>query len=388
MSFILKGFPKEIGEYIELPNIAELLMMPFFYDTYIDEAYKYGTDFQKELLNKVPLKGGKKTTSVLSQIRFLYPNVRCCTGYPKDPLHEWHIDSEENEYHENERKYQTETDIVHLLTNSVSPMTEFNKNDITINIPEDTSYLDFLNYFSKQLKNGNALNVAPEKMPSNQIVTFTNHIHRATNPTGYEFRYMFRVVETDRDRPAEKFRPEYQMSDIILPNNDKELNILKDKNKITIFFDSSLNYNIKEYSSNASKEERVLNLEIDRLGFESELIDSTNTEMIRFVPKNSIMLASKGNYDSDEDNRKLMELFENLDGAVTLVGNDGVIIESIMKKNFYTKDSKIGDACGLFILLNSQDLSMMKPNVKFKIVPRNNSSYKIYIPDDLMFLKK
>lgn len=97
MEVILKGFPTEISEHIELPTIAELLLYPMFFDVDIEDVYKYGTDFHRYLIDKTPLRNNKRHISVLSEVRFMGPNLRSCTKNIPDPVREWHIDCEENE---------------------------------------------------------------------------------------------------------------------------------------------------------------------------------------------------------------------------------------------------------------------------------------------------
>lgn len=60
MQVVLKGFPTEISDKIELPYNAELLTYPQFLDCPAEEVWKYGTDFQKKLLSMAPLRNNKK----------------------------------------------------------------------------------------------------------------------------------------------------------------------------------------------------------------------------------------------------------------------------------------------------------------------------------------
>lgn len=229
---ILKGFPTEISDYIELPDIAELLTYPMFFDADIDFVYKYGSDFQRKLIDMAPLRNTKKVISVLSEVLYLEPGFRTCTGVPDDPFKEWHIDCEENENVNGKHIYHEERDIVHLLTNECTSMTEFNKNEIVLNWDYDRPYSEFRQFL---IDNRDKINIIPQKMPHNRIVTFTNHLHRATNPKVPEFKYMFRIVETDRDRkPVNRVNNSVK----ITGKNGEILNIERQKGKIIIYFPS------------------------------------------------------------------------------------------------------------------------------------------------------
>lgn len=193
--FVIKGFPTEISEYIELPDMAELMVYNQFYDMDADAVRKYGSYLHRYLLDKTPLRNDKKHVSVMSQVRIMFPDMRSCTRHYADPDDEWHIDSEVLE--DGKEIYHRPTDTVHLLSNDVQCATEFNTEEFTIQFDYSKEYVEFKKWFRE-----NAVHlIKPKKMPANKIVTFDNHIHRATNPQQIEFRYMFRVTETDRGRP-------------------------------------------------------------------------------------------------------------------------------------------------------------------------------------------
>lgn len=237
MPFLLKKMPEEMTDYIELPDMAELLTMPIFFDCPIEEALKYGSDFQKKLLSMVPLRGTKKYTTILSEVRMLTPVNRSCTGFSDmshtDSDYEWHIDTEE-ELDGSMKNYGEETDIVHLLVSKTSCMTEFLKSDIMLNDinPSEHSLYQMLDYirYNKEI-----INLEPVKIPHNRIVTFTNHLHRATKGDRIEFRYMFRVVETDRKRPPSNptYNPNHTTT-IIDTNGEQIENISQKEDKIIL----------------------------------------------------------------------------------------------------------------------------------------------------------
>lgn len=193
---ILKGFPTKISEEVELPDIAELMIYPSFQDHDIEDVYRNGADFQRYLLDKVDLSNTKKRVCVTSQVTLLTPTVRSLAPINGNTLgNEWRIDYEgEGQYIYNEEK-----DIVHMLTNDVTSCTQFLEKDVIVDISPNTEYSEFINYVHNNLEK---LNIKPKNVKPNRIVTFTNHMYREASPLRPEFKFTFKVVETDRERTA------------------------------------------------------------------------------------------------------------------------------------------------------------------------------------------
>lgn len=225
-----------VSEEIPMPDIGQLLVEPFFFDTDIHDAYSNGSDFQRLLLDSIPDLGayGHNVISVMSEVRLLGPDFRACTIPSEDDMQEWHIDDESGIDGDSDYVWAEEGDRVHLYTNQTSAMTEFLKDDLVLpNLnPEDFTFDSFMAYFHDYYKR-NKLETA--FLPANRIVTFTNHLHRANNPQNYEFRYMFRVVETNRARPAGIFDESIQESTVTDLNEENTANISKEEGVITIY---------------------------------------------------------------------------------------------------------------------------------------------------------
>ena len=227
----IRGFDElKFGPKIEVPDVAELLMEPFFFDASVEDVYEYGSDFQKGVLDSIPGlgKNGKNVISVQSQIKFLGPDFLSCTFTDG-----WHIDSQEaSEVPEKFYPLDVETDIVHLLTNKTSSTTLFpSKSFFVEELSEDSTNKDLRDYFLRHPE----LLEDVSSLPDNQIVTFTNHFHRASNPTKYEFRYVFRVTETDRKRPT-YWTPDKVNSSVVMDTNINSYvtSILKNDEHIVI----------------------------------------------------------------------------------------------------------------------------------------------------------
>lgn len=234
MKFKVKGFPTQVSEEVKLPDMAELLMSPNFYDISIDEFYKYASPWQKDLMSMVKLSGTKKYVTVMSQVRVLTPDTRCCTHFNENALYdsfkEWHIDCEE-EFDESMKRIYEENDIVHLLSTDCTGMTEFNVNEFEVELDPSNPAGSFYDYIDN-----NRHLVQGKTIPANRIITFTNHLHRAIKPKRVEFRYMLRVVETDRKRPpSNKFYHPGFKTTVIDANGDYIPNIEQTDEAVKVY---------------------------------------------------------------------------------------------------------------------------------------------------------
>lgn len=393
--FKLKGFPTlVIGEEVDTPDVGELLTQPFFFDNSADDVYKYGSEFQKMLLDSIPNlgKNGKRHISVLSEVRLLAPNYRSCTGVPKEPKYEWHIDNEEDE--DGIKVWSQDRDIVHLFTNQTTSMTEFFSHPVIITeLKETSSYEEMHRYF---IENYDSFNIQPKAMPANRMVTFTNHMHRATNPTSYEFKYMFRVVETDRKRAPSEYNPDVNASTVTGENGVTETNILRQGRKITIFIpgfeDTRENVPREQYGKSqpstvtpvkpSTSPIDFTTIPIHMVGFETELVPN-NPTLAKFSPKNSFMLLSKGNFSSEERNQRLLKLYEMVNKSVSLVAPDGTEIFGTIEKDFYDNDPDHGFIAGTHITFHFLEFNKLKPDVEYPIKINKDNGFFYDIPDSM-----
>lgn len=396
---LLKGFPTEISKKIELPDMAELLTMPVFFDTDIEDVYKYGTDFQRKLIDMMPLRNNKNVISVLSQVRILAPKNRSVTGYI-DPSKgvEWHIDCEEKE--DNNYDYHEDRDVVHLLTNETTAMTEFLAEDIWIDWDHTRPVLDFIDYFDK---NVDKWNLPTKAMPANQIVTFTNQLHRATDPQRLEFRYMWRVVETDRTRPAGKYDPFYKTTIVnsqneTVPNIDREgrtirIFVPEEFNMISVEHEKAMPERRKKPVSPATHVTPVVHsrtpgsmneIRIDFAFFERELFEY-GSDLYQFTPNNVITFLGKHIF-TQEENDAFVESIEFIDREATLVDKDGNRTTlNISQKTFYGFDPspELGQVAGSFIIVPQNIIDRLHAGEEFTIEFNKNAPVHFYSDGEL-----
>lgn len=197
---LLKGFPKEVSEKIELPNIGELIRIPVYNNVELNKAYREVSQDFRNILDKIPLKNDKKYVYFDSQIQYLIPheNFRSVLNiYGK--ASEWHIDGTGD-------SPSIPRDRVHLLISECTARTEFFEEEVKVPLPEDCDLMtlvQFLNY-SQRIE---GIELKPKAIEPNRFVTFDNHVHRAVQASVHEFRYMLRVLETDREIPKGGKRP-------------------------------------------------------------------------------------------------------------------------------------------------------------------------------------
>lgn len=189
--FVIPGFP-DVHPQIELPNIAELLVQPMVYKMDADLFRQRATSDQKAILDRAPLTNDRKYVSVAVKVNLFYPS----TAYGADGVyagHErgWHRDGHVDLFRER-------TDVHHLLLSECEVLTEFNTIRSVIDAPDDMT----VNSWLAQV-NAGAYPLAARKMPANAFVTFTDHLHRPIDPraTHHQFRYSFRIIESDENQP-------------------------------------------------------------------------------------------------------------------------------------------------------------------------------------------
>jgi hypothetical protein len=190
LHYLVKGFPEDVGKPIVLPNIGEFLRLPAYGRVSADDLYKYGGETFRHLLDNAPLRNDKKHVIIMAFTQYLYPDVRSIPSVTKVDDEDWHRDGCSSLYYNEMRN--------HILVTDCSARTEFNLNALTLKFDRDLNGDEFNAYVSKNYKE---LGIVPKKIPPNCFVTFDNHVHRRSAPTGYEFRFTFRITETDMIEP-------------------------------------------------------------------------------------------------------------------------------------------------------------------------------------------
>lgn len=180
------GYPEEISQELELPDIAELLVMPMFNNVDGHELYKRGNDFHRYLLDNTPIRNTRKYVTVKSFVQFLYPGIGACDIKINPKFQdEWHIDYD---IRGNDAYW-------HILSSQCTSLTEFHTKPLTVITDGIHSVREILNEKAEEW------GLEPRKIPAKRVVTFTSHVHRPSPPLKPEFRYFWRVQETDYLEP-------------------------------------------------------------------------------------------------------------------------------------------------------------------------------------------
>ncbi len=229
---IMPGFPTAVSETLDVPDMAELLMYPIFTVAHADTVWKYGSEFQKYLLSQVPLKHNRKYVTVYSSVHVVSPHMRPITNFNAQVNTrgaEWHIDGYEKYSHDHFEPHES----IYLLLSNASKPTEFNTKELTITDPailamDRPQYCAYMNAHADEF-----ISAAPIK--NNTLYEFSNHLHRAVVPDRPEFRYTFRVRETDRDDMVDDVKEQ-------MPNHSRYWDIYSNgwKNGITLGADNSV----------------------------------------------------------------------------------------------------------------------------------------------------
>lgn len=193
------GFPGQSNVYIESPNIAELLFMPIFSRCDVDSFRKHATQWQKDLLDQVPFIGGYKYHVIDTYPQFLYPDM-CPVGTRSQAnlLYEWHCDGF--------KSVESEPTVFHIFQTDSECGTMFLDEDVELELPENMPISQFNTHVA--LLGAEQWKDRGVQVKNNRFTTFSNHIHRSVAPRQKQFRYFFRISEsniitpaTDREQP-------------------------------------------------------------------------------------------------------------------------------------------------------------------------------------------
>lgn len=223
----IDGFPEQ-GDLLELPNIAELLFTPMFNSIDIDDLRKHGTDFHRYLIDQCPIRGNHKYISIDSSVQFLNPDKASLgSRYRKGHIHEWHIDGI--------KRIADHPGVFHLLMTNCSSLTAFNVKPLTFDLEENRGIREFGIMLNDRQEE---LGLAGQRMRPNRFIAFTNHIHTSRPATQHEFRFTFRITESDIIEPLPLNESMIDRTYIYGVDGDistMALNILNDKDGIIIY---------------------------------------------------------------------------------------------------------------------------------------------------------
>lgn len=182
------GFPTEIGELIEFPDVTELLRQPMFSNAPAEFFYRHATMFQKLLFAKMPLTYKTPYISVSCNVRVVYPGIlinKIIMPEIGSTRNEWHPDGILDE----SRK-------VHLITNFMG--TEFNAEPFRMEVPDDVADDVAESWIVREVFAKDLVR-ASEASPTHRVVSYDKHLHRAPLPDNdYGVRFFMRVMETSK----------------------------------------------------------------------------------------------------------------------------------------------------------------------------------------------
>jgi hypothetical protein len=181
--YIVPGFPEEVSDYIELPDIAELLCFtPMFGRISAEDLRKHGGENLRYLLDKAPIKNDRKYVSIITYTQMLYPEVASIASMVGDPEQHWHRDGNSGDVY-------SRNSHIHLFLSKCTALTEFNAEPFEIDLDDKDG-----KSFNLKLKE---YEIKGKQMESNKFVTFGPHVHRRVEVKRPQFRFMFRITESD-----------------------------------------------------------------------------------------------------------------------------------------------------------------------------------------------
>ena len=181
------GFPQYIGEEaFEFPDPMEMLREPILGFAPADWVRTNGSEFQRFILDRAPLRHDTKYVLMSTQLRVTRPGLLVNPiEFPDlgSTRNEWHVDF----VHDNVGR-------VHAVANVFG--TEFNEKPIALEIPDD-SKLSYRWFCAQAARNEETWGLRGRLAPHRRFVTFDRHIHRAPVPDRTTLRYFLRIAEVN-----------------------------------------------------------------------------------------------------------------------------------------------------------------------------------------------
>lgn len=184
--FEIPGLPSVADVAIEFPDMAELLMMPIFRRAEVEAFRRHAAEYQKGLLDACPARGGFKHTYVDCSVQLLHPGVTSLGSRGGDDIMDWHLDGI--------RWPGDKPSVFHAVCTPCTATTEFNARPTSLELPAGAD----INHINRQVHaQASALGLEGQRMLPGRVLTWSNHVHRATPPQRPEFRFFFRLTESD-----------------------------------------------------------------------------------------------------------------------------------------------------------------------------------------------
>lgn len=186
MSFQIPAFPEVGAALIDFPDMAELLMMPMFRRASRASFERTAAPFQLSLFQACPLRGGFKHEYVDCSVQLLHPKVSALGSRGGEQIMDWHLDG---------INYPSDRpSVFHAVCTPCTATTEFNATGAALELPSGAN----INHINPLVNaQAEALGFVGQRMPPGRVVTWSTHVHRATSPQRPEFRFFFRVTESD-----------------------------------------------------------------------------------------------------------------------------------------------------------------------------------------------
>lgn len=214
------GMPTEYGEKIEFPHDIELLREPMFSNAPVDYVMKHGSELQKYIISKTPLRNNTRYAYVSCVVRYVYPGIiinKIILPHLGSQRNEWHPDG----LYDPKRK-------VHAIANFLP--TEFNANPFSIDVPDGLGNNGIIEFLYKQQPD-----IQAQSSLAGHIITYDDHIHRAPIPQERGVRFFFRIQETDVDFQVPQERWKSSGSDVWI--GTKQIpNVRQNEDRVMINF--------------------------------------------------------------------------------------------------------------------------------------------------------
>jgi hypothetical protein len=185
----LQGFDTlKIGPTLIIPDPAELLRNPTLFSMLAEDVRKYGGEINNAILDCAPIQNSHKYVYVSAKLQYLVPSVLPVSNS------EWHCDPGIiAPFNDNV--------VTHILASGskyLSSMTQFFDRTVDFNTDESVLQMDHRQFREHLTQHIDELNIDPSAIIKDRFFTFLSlHPHRAVPALRPEFRFFFRIEESD-----------------------------------------------------------------------------------------------------------------------------------------------------------------------------------------------
>jgi hypothetical protein len=213
----LEGFPSiQVSDTINLPfRIDEVLRTPWGTRIDIDDAYRYGGEIMRYLLDHTPLHNTKKYVNVYLGVNYVTPQLLSV------PTSDWHCDGSGVPFLADDIFHTMVCDTIGL---GVDLRTEFLSQPMVLDVPDFYNIDQMDHQQFRRWASGHIGNIVPHAVEPSKMYTWSSrHLHRVQFAKQPHFRMFWKVAESDTLVPNPTLKAFKHFTMATIGNNGREV---------------------------------------------------------------------------------------------------------------------------------------------------------------------